>query len=110
MLGRPRGSGRGHQGPAYEIPHGVGEVTGGEPFLDGVRHGSTWGTIWHGAFENDDFRRAWLTTVAEAVGSTWRAVPGQPRFAGRRAQVLGALPGALVEHVDLDALLARALG
>lgn len=110
VLGRPRGSWHGHQVTAYEIHHGVVEVTGGEPFLDGVRHGSTWGTIWHGAFENDDFRRAWLTTVAEAVGSTWRPVPGQPGFAERRAQMLDALAGALVEHVDLDALLARALG
>ncbi len=110
VLGRPRGSWHGHQVTAYEIHHGVVEVTGGEPFLDGVRHGSTWGTIWHGAFENDDFRRAWLTTVAEAVGSTWRPVPGQPGFAERRAQMLDALADALVEHVDLDALLARALG
>ncbi|MCB0912241.1 MAG: hypothetical protein KDB60_11560 [Propionibacteriaceae bacterium] len=72
--------------------------------------GNTWGTIWHGAFENDGFRRAWLADLAATVGSTWRPLPDQPGFAERRTQMLDDLADALVEHVDLDALLARALG
>jgi len=32
-----------------------------EPFLDGWRAGSVWGTMWHGAFESDAFRRAWAS-------------------------------------------------
>ena len=47
-----------------------------EPFLDGWRVGTTWGTVWHGAFENDGFRRAWLAEVAAAAGSSWTPTPG----------------------------------
>lgn len=108
VLGRPRGSWRGEPVVGYEIHHGVVEATGGEPFLDGVRVGNTWGTIWHGAFENDGFRRAWLTELAATVGSSWRPVEGAPGFAQRRQQMLDVLADALVEHVDLDALLELA--
>ncbi|MGC3993097.1 MAG: cobyric acid synthase [Propionicimonas sp.] len=106
VLGRPRGSWRGHEVVGYEIHHGVVEPTGGEPFLDGVRLGNTWGTIWHGAFENDAFRRAWLTELAATVGSSWTPAEDQPGFAERRTQMLDVLADALEEHVDLDALLA----
>ncbi len=34
-----------------------------EHFLDGWRSGSVWGTMWHGAFESDGFRRAWLSEI-----------------------------------------------
>ena len=65
MLGRPLGVWRGHQVQAYEIHHGVAQIAGeAEPFLDGCRQGQVWGTMWHGAFENDDFRRAWLAEIA----------------------------------------------
>ena len=71
VLGRPAGSWRGH--PVHGVrdpPRGGVEVDGdAEPFLDGWRVGAVWGTMWHGAFENDGFRRAWLTEVAAAAGS-----------------------------------------
>jgi adenosylcobyric acid synthase len=105
VLGRPRGEWNGHEVVGYEIHHGVVEPTAGEPFLDGVRVDNTWGTIWHGAFENDDFRRAWLTEVAETVGSSWRPAPDQLGFAERRTRMLDDLADALEAHVDLDALL-----
>lgn len=107
-LGRPSGSWQGHPVTGYEIHHGVVETTGGETFLDGVRVGNIWGTIWHGAFENDDFRRAWLTGLAAAVGSAWQPVPDQPGYAERRTQMLDHLADALEEHADLDALLRLA--
>ena len=63
VLGRPSGSWRGAPVTAYEIHHGVAEIIGpAEPFLDGCRVGPVWGTMWHGAFENDGFRRAWLSS------------------------------------------------
>ena len=105
ILGKPSGSWRGHPVTGYEIHHGVVEPTGGEPFLDGVRHGNTWGTIWHGAFENDGFRRAWLTELAATVGSTWQPAPDTPGFAQRRTQMLDELADALEQHADVDALL-----
>ncbi len=109
VLGRPEGSWRGHPVVAYEIHHGIVEATDGEPFLDGVRVGNTWGTIWHGAFENDAFRRAWLEELAVAVGSDWKPATGAPGFAERRTQMLDDLADALEEHVDLPALLDLAL-
>ncbi len=108
ILAKPSGSWRGEQVHGYEIHHGVVEVTGGEPFLDGVRAGTTWGTIWHGAFENDGFRRAWLTELAQTVGSTWRPTTGAPGFAERRTQMLDDLADALERHCDLDAVLRLA--
>ncbi len=107
-LGRPRGQWRGHEVLGYEIHHGIVEPRSGEPFLDGVRVGNTWGTVWHGAFENDEFRRAWLTELATTVGSAWRPDPNAPGFAERRRQMLDDVADALDAHVDLAALLELA--
>ncbi|MBK8446551.1 MAG: cobyric acid synthase [Micropruina sp.] len=108
VLGRPQGSWQGHEVRGYEIHHGIVEVRGGEAFLDGVRQGNTWGTIWHGAFENDGFRRAWLTELAQAIGSPWRPDEGAPGFADRREGMLDRLADAIDTCVDVDALLERA--
>ena len=106
LLGRTTGEWQGHSVVGYESHHGVVEPTGGEPFLDGIRVGSTWGTIWHGAFENDAFRRAWLAELASTVGSAWQPAEGAPGFAERRQQMLDSLADALESNVDLPALLA----
>jgi adenosylcobyric acid synthase len=105
VLGRPGSSWNGHPVTGYEIHHGVVETSGGVPFLDGVRVGNTWGTIWHGAFENDAFRRAWLTELAATVGSSWEPAPDQPGFVARREQMLDVLADALTDNVDTAALL-----
>ena len=110
ILARPTGAWAGHDVRGYEIHHGVVEVQGGEPFLDGVHSGSVWGTIWHGAFENDGFRRAWLTNLAETIGSTWRPDVAAPGFAERREGMLGRLADALDDCVDVDGLLALGSG
>ena len=109
-LGRPRGAWRGHPVQAYEIHHGraarvLGDGTSAEPFLDGWRAGAVWGTVWHGALENDAFRRAWLAEVAAASGSAWTAVPGAAAFGARREAMVDALADAVEEHLDLDLLL-----
>ncbi|MCW3158778.1 cobyric acid synthase [Micropruina sonneratiae] len=109
VLGRPTGTWQGHRVEAYEIHHGVVTATGGEPFLDGVRQGAVWGTLWHGAFENDGFRRDWLAEVAAASGSTWRPMPGAVGFRDRRELMLESLADALEQCIDVDAVhrLAR---
>jgi adenosylcobyric acid synthase len=109
-LGRPRGSWAGHEVAAYEIHHGTASLAGPDPstvesFLDGWRGGAVWGTMWHGAFENDDFRRSWLSTVAGQAGVGWRPAPGAPGFAARREAMLDALADAVGEHLDTAALL-----
>lgn len=107
-LGRPTGTWRGHPVQAYEIHHGRAARDGSgdaEPFLDGWRRGSTWGTVWHGTFENDAFRRAWLSEVARAAGSSWTPAPGASAYAARREAMIDALADAVQEHLDLDLLL-----
>jgi len=111
-LGRPNGQWRGNVVTAYEIHHGVSSRTPGaldaEPFLDGWRSGPVWGTTWHGAFENDGFRRAFLTEVASQAGVRWRADPSAPGFAARRELMLDRLADAIDEHLDTAALAAIA--
>ena len=71
--------------------------------------GATYGTTWHGAFENDGFRRAFLAEVAHLAGVPWRPAPGAPGFAERREVMLERLADAVEEHLDTRAL-ARLIG
>jgi adenosylcobyric acid synthase len=113
VLGRPEGT-----APAfgdvdvsgYEIRHG--KVRGGEPLFvasdprygsEGCRIGETYGTSWHGIFESDGFRRAFLRHVAQARGIDW--APGEEPFAAARETRLDALGDLVAENVDRDALL-----
>ncbi|WP_168581618.1 cobyric acid synthase [Gephyromycinifex aptenodytis] len=117
-LDTPVGSWRGHEVRAYEIHHGVAELHAApgelgqedpppaDPFLDGWQQGAVFGTTWHGAFENDDFRRAFLAEVAERSGSAWRARTDAPGFAARRESMIERLADAVEEHLDMAALLA----
>jgi cobyric acid synthase CobQ len=102
-LGRPVGEAYGCRVEAYEIHHGV--VThDGEPFLDGCRSGAVWGTTWHGALENDAFRRAFLADVAAVAGRDFTPDPATSFAALREARL--DLLGDLVErHLDTAALL-----
>jgi adenosylcobyric acid synthase len=107
VLGRPTGTWRGHQIEGYEIHHGTAEIEGeAEPFLDGWRRGQVWGTMWHGAWENDDFRRAWLAEIAAAAGSSWRSEPEATGFGRRREIMINTLADAVEQHADLGLLLA----
>ncbi len=108
VLGRPSGSWKGHRVSGYEIHHGV--VSAEPSFPGGTASGAVWGTIWHGTLECDDFRRAWLTEVAVAAGSTWRPESEAPSFGSRREAMIGRLADAVTEHLDLDQLLAWATG
>ncbi|RJK92786.1 cobyric acid synthase [Vallicoccus soli] len=103
VLGRPEGSAYGERVVAYEIHHGRAEVEGGEPFLDGCAAGPVQGTTWHGAFENDGFRRAFLRDVAATSGRRFVPAPGTS-FALLRERRLDALGDLVADHLDLDAL------
>jgi adenosylcobyric acid synthase len=104
-LRRPVGEAYGEPVHAYEIHHGIAAVDGdAEPFLDGCRRGAVWGTTWHGAFENDGFRRAFLTDVARMSGRDFAAAP-DVSFAALREARLDALGDLVERHLDTDAVL-----
>ncbi|NNJ06327.1 cobyric acid synthase [Streptomyces sp. PKU-MA01144] len=103
-LARPSGEALGQPVEGYEIHHGVAEVLGGEPFLDGCRVGEVWGTHWHGSLESDGFRRAFLRAVAAAAGRRFVPAP-DTSFADLREAQLDRLGDLVEEHADTDALL-----
>ena len=74
-----------------------------EPFLDGCRRGAVWGTSWHGALENDEFRRAFLAEVAALAGRDFTPAPGTD-FAAVREARLDALGDLVAGHLDTAAL------
>ncbi|WP_328337729.1 cobyric acid synthase [Streptomyces violaceus] len=102
-LTRPAGEALGEHVEGYEIHHGVADVTGGDPFLDGCRAGQTWGTHWHGSLESDGFRRAFLREVAAAAGRRFVPAP-DTSFAALREEQLDRLGDLIEEHADTDAL------
>ena len=107
VLAIPRGEWAGLPVAGYEIHHGRCDVQGAaEAFLDGCRVGPTWGTLWHGIFENDAFRRAWLTTAARAAGRSWRPDMSSPPFVDRRERMIDTLADAIETHLDVDKILA----
>ncbi|WP_030205009.1 cobyric acid synthase [Streptomyces bikiniensis] len=103
-LARPVGEALGERVEGYEIHHGVADVRGGEPFLDGCRVGSVWGTHWHGSLESDGFRRAFLREVAAAAGRRFVPAP-DTSFGALREEQLDRLGDLIEEHADTDALL-----
>jgi adenosylcobyric acid synthase len=102
-LRRPTGEAYGETVHAYEIHHGVTAVEGGDRFLDGCREGAVWGTTWHGALENNGFRRAFLADIARTAGAVFTPAPGTDFAALREAQ-LDALGDLVEHHLDTDAL------
>jgi adenosylcobyric acid synthase len=112
ILARPKGHAPqfgGAEVSGYEIRHGRVRRLGGEPLFttnggaEGCRVGTTFGTSWHGVFEADDFRRAFLNRVAEVHGLDW--LPGDEPFAARREAQLDKLGDLVAENVDRDAFL-----
>jgi adenosylcobyric acid synthase len=103
-LARPSGTQYGEPVTGYEIHHGVADVRGGEPFLDGCRVGAVWGTHWHGSLESDAFRRRFLTEVASAAGRRFTPAPDTV-FAALREERLDRLADLIEEHTDTAALL-----
>ncbi|HEX4018090.1 MAG TPA: cobyric acid synthase [Frankiaceae bacterium] len=102
VLALPRGSWRGHEVSAYAIHHGRVTVESGEPFFDGAQVGAVWGTTWHGIFDNDGFRHAFLRQVAQDAGRRW--LPGDVAFAAVREARLDALGDLVEQHLDTAAI------
>jgi len=104
-LTRPTGTALGEPVSGYEIHHGVVTVTGGIPFLDGCEEGSVRGTTWHGIFDSDGFRRAFLADLAARTGRDFTPA-SDVRFTAVRERRYDVLADMISEHLDTAALLA----
>jgi adenosylcobyric acid synthase len=89
----------------YEIHHGRVYVDGDSFFGDGCARGSVAGTLWHGLFENDGWRRAYLTEIAHLANKRF-VVDNEHNFAARREARLETLADLIDEHLDTSALLS----
>jgi adenosylcobyric acid synthase len=110
-LGNPAGVATGFGGVpvrGYEIHHGRVRRFGGEPLLagpageEGCRRGTVAGLSWHGVFEGDELRRAFLAWVADCRGLDW--VPGERPFAEVRRRRLDLLGDLIAEHAEVAAI------
>jgi len=94
----------------YEIHHGRVARCAEDPWFDvdgvpeGYRRGQVFGTHWHGLFDNDDFRRQWLTTAATAAGRDGFVVADDTDVAARRDAQLDLMADLLDAHLDVDAV------
>jgi adenosylcobyric acid synthase len=102
-LTRPSGTALGEPVTGYEIHHGTVTPDDSEPFLDGCAAGSVRGTTWHGIFENDAFRRAFLRDLAARTGRDFTPAP-DVSFAAVRERRYDVLADMIEEHLDADAL------
>jgi adenosylcobyric acid synthase len=90
----------------YEIHHGRVAVDGDAFFgEEGSRRGSVAGTLWHGLFENDEWRRAYLEEVAALADKRFVAAV-EHSFAARREIRLNTLADLVEEHLDTAALMS----
>jgi adenosylcobyric acid synthase len=102
-LARPSGTALGEPVSGYEIHHGTVIPDGGEAFLDGCEAGAVRGTAWHGIFENDGFRRAFLRDLAARACRDFTPAP-DGSFAAVRERRYDVLADMIAEHLDTGAL------
>jgi adenosylcobyric acid synthase len=114
-LRRPSGYAGSTPVTGYEIHHGTIEVQGGRSWftsrpdddataLDGCRAGVVSGTLWHGVFENDEFRQSYLTEVGRLAGCDFVPAAGTCFAAARQAQ-FDALADAVGCSLDTGQLV-----
>ncbi len=94
----------------YEIHHGRLSRCAEDSWFEvgsqpqGVVRDAVFGTHWHGLLDNDAFRRAWLTRVAEAAGRGGFVV-GHTDVAARRDAQLDVIADLLADNMDVAAVL-----
>jgi len=108
-LGTPGGVALGETVHGYEIHHGrVTRRAGDLPTLtenEGARRANVFGTHWHGTFESDGYRRAFLTEAARLAGRTGFTVAPDTSYAALRERTVDTLADLVEAHLDTDALM-----
>lgn len=90
----------------YEIHHGQVVRSDADDWAGiGVRRGAVYGTHWHGLFDNDEFRRTWLTEAAAAAGRPGFVVADDIDVSARRDAQLDLMADLLQGHLDVEAVL-----
>ncbi|SOJ54416.1 Cobyric acid synthase [Mycobacterium simulans] len=95
----------------YEIHHGrIARCTETSWFdadaeSQGVMRGAVFGTHWHGLLDNDEFRRTWLTGVAQAAGRTGFVVADDVEVGAHRDAQLDLMADLLASHLDTGAIV-----
>ncbi len=90
----------------FEIHHGLlARCTEGDWSDVGVRRAAVYGTHWHGVFDNDAFRRGWLTEAAAAAGKRGFVVADDVNVAARRDAQFDVMADLLTAHLDVDGIL-----
>ncbi|NEW43200.1 cobyric acid synthase [Nocardia cyriacigeorgica] len=89
--------------PATDVLAGA-VVAAGRGAPEGSVRGAIWGTHVHGLMESDEFRRAWLTEVADHAGRTGFRVSPDTSVAAVRTAQLDLLADLVEQHFDLNAL------
>jgi adenosylcobyric acid synthase len=93
----------------YEIRQGRPSVLSGEPMFEGnggdegCVQGSIWGTSWHGVFESDHFRKAFLAWTAAANNVEW--IPSDISFNQAREAQAARLGQLIADHADTEGLM-----
>jgi adenosylcobyric acid synthase len=113
-LSRPTGRALGEPVHGYEIHHGrvTRRAPGLQPLIrpsgpeegEGAVQGNVFGTHWHGTFESDAYRRAFLTRAAALAGRTGFRVADDVSYAALREQTVDTLADLVEAHLDTDAL------
>ena len=72
----------------------------------GYVRGGVFGTHWHGLFDNDRFRREWLSSAAALAERPGFHVAGDVNVGARRDAQLDLMADLLAAHLDVEAVLA----
>lgn len=106
-LARSAGRALGADVHGYEIHHGRTATSAAPPLIEpgeGARVGNVFGTHWHGTFESNDYRRAFLGEAARLAGRHGFKVAPDTDFAARREGFLDLLGDLVEQHLDTGAL------
>jgi adenosylcobyric acid synthase len=93
--------------PGYEIHHGRLARCAERGWAGvGIAREPVYGTHWHGLFDNDAFRRGWLTRAAAGAARHGFVVADDVDVSARRDAQFDLMADLLTAHLDIDSICA----